>query len=1092
MAFREISSDRLQNFLSISLSALSRKAIFAMAVALLPLPIAFYLSYTSSRENLSSRILNDQTIVAESYEGQVYQFLEMIRIRAVDFASDGFIRDHVQSPAADRNHDLSSHLLRNKKPLDPSIRSISIVALDGRIVGSTDRSAIGTSIAGTPAFEQGKKSTTVVDETRRLLVATPITSRTTARPIGILVNEIPLTELDKVMSGMFNKSLGAITWNAGRPKTMEAYLVNRSKSMLTSSIFVKDAPLRMSDDTEPVRRCLDNREEMTGFYRDYRGIEVAGASMCFPATGWTLVVKSDADEVFYPPLHQMRRNAVAASGVVAAILLIFFVLFYRNVIAPLRRMASSAQKIAAGDFDKIEPIRTADEVGMLSSAFHNMANQIESRTALLQESEQKFRAIFDSVHDGILVADADTRKFVLGNSTITRMLGYSSDELQQLGVEDIHPAEDIQSNVEHFIKMARREITIVPNIRIKRKDGSVFYGDIGASPMSLEGKNYLIGIFRDVTEQKQREEELRKLTAAIEHSVNVIFITNRDGTIEYVNPTFEAATGWSRDEAIGKTPGILASGTTTRDEYDELWNTIRAGKTWRGSFQNKRKDGKLYWGSSVISPIRNERGDITHFLAVQEDITERKKAEERIKFLASYDELTGLINRSQFIEAFDSWLHMREQAGGATGSLLLIDIDELKYVNDTYGHTMGDECIRRIGGLLRRTLKDMDIQTVKEAGGLLLGRLGGDEFAAFLPDAAKDEGVAAAERIRRAVEGFRLMEGASHLTVSISVVSYPEHGISVKELFTKADAALFHTKRMGKNKTRLFSAEDRDLEFMHSRFKQKEMIQTAITEDRFIPWFQPILTIREGTISHYESLARLSNEDGSVMLPRDFIETAEVFGMISAIDGIIMEKTMRLQARAARQGRRLAFGMNLSGRELGNDDTLVFIQNKIRETGADPSMLIFEITETAAVHDLERAIRFVNALKAVGCRISLDDFGVGFTSFLYLREMSVDYVKIDGSFVRDIHINPQDRLFVKAISDVARGMGIKTVAEFVETEQALDVLRELEIDYAQGYLVGKPAPEILASSRPGEALNPRGRPTGGEKGADPYDSAAAD
>ena len=297
-----------------------------------------------------------------------------------------------------------------------------------------------------------------------------------------------------------------------------------------------------------------------------------------------------------------------------------------------------------------------------------------------------------------------------------------------------------------------------------------------------------------------------------------------------------------------------------------------------------------------------------------------------------------------------------------------------------------------------------------------------------------------------------------HITASIGIVFYPKHGTTIKELFTKMNAAMFHAKKTGKGECHIYTLEDNDLEKLHTSFEWMGRIQQAIEENRFTPWFQPILDLKNNKISHYEALARMQDKDGNILQPSAFIETAERFGIIGAIDKIIIEKTMRLQAETYQQGRHISFGMNLSGKDLGDEDFMAFIRSKIVETGARPEHLIFEITETAAVRDINKATKFIRDLKSMGCKFSLDDFGIGFTSFIYLREMDVDYIKIDGAFIKNLHKEYRDQLFVKAISDVAKGMKIKTIAEFVENEEIITFLKRLDIDYAQGYAISKPAP----------------------------------
>lgn len=568
------------------------------------------------------------------------------------------------------------------------------------------------------------------------------------------------------------------------------------------------------------------------------------------------------------------------------------------------------------------------------------------------------------------------------------------------------------------------------------------------------------GTVQDITERKKAEEELRKLSTVIDQSINTIFITNVEGVIEYVNPMFEQVTGYSKEEVIGQNPRVLASGETSNAEYEELWKTITAGKTWRGVFKNKKKDGQYYWGSGVISPIRNEKGLITHFLAVQEDITEKMKSEERIRYLASYDGPTGLFNRTCFMGLLDKWMsHARDN--NQTGVILLINIDGFRLINDVYGHNVGDNLLHRVSVLLRNILADIDPSYgEKTTGESIIGRMGGDEFSILLPSRDEKEGVDIAEHIRKRLGEFQFADITSKLTASIGVVLYPKHGATIHDLFTKADAAVYHAKELGQNKVHLYHPDDLVLEKMHSKIKWKGCIQKALEEDRFELWFQPILDLRDNHIHHYEVLARMRDPDGKIILPELFISMAERFGLISAIDCTIIEKAMGLLSMLNQMGKTLSLSINLSGKELGDIKLLEFLKLKLTETGVNPKQLIFEITETAAIQDIDKAVKFVETLKSIGCGFSLDDFGVGFTSFQHLKVIRVDSVKIDGSFIRKLDASKVDRLFVKAIVDVAKGMEIKTIAEFVETEETMHILKEYGVDYVQGYLIGKPSPSI--------------------------------
>jgi EAL domain-containing protein (putative c-di-GMP-specific phosphodiesterase class I) len=298
------------------------------------------------------------------------------------------------------------------------------------------------------------------------------------------------------------------------------------------------------------------------------------------------------------------------------------------------------------------------------------------------------------------------------------------------------------------------------------------------------------------------------------------------------------------------------------------------------------------------------------------------------------------------------------------------------------------------------------------------------------------------------------------VTVSIGLVLIPEHGTESAELLAKGNAATATAKELGQNRSVLCTQGDAYLQQVQSNLEEKQRIIAALDADLFEPWFQPILHLGTGQIHHYEALARLVERDGTVFSPAAFIPTAERFGLIANIDRMISEKTMRFQALLRSQGHALSFSLNISGKNLGDPDTLSRIQKTIKETGADPEHIVFELTETAAIRNMKDAVTFVRALKAMGCKFSLDDFGVGFTSFIHLVEMEVDFLKIDGSFISGLSENPRNRILVQTIQDMAHGLGIQTIAEFVDSDETVRLLEAIGVDYAQGYHVGKPSPQL--------------------------------
>ncbi|MBF8278511.1 MAG: hypothetical protein HW390_3584 [Candidatus Brocadiaceae bacterium] len=682
----------------------------------------------------------------------------------------------------------------------------------------------------------------------------------------------------------------------------------------------------------------------------------------------------------------------------------------------------------------------------------------------LQKSEAMFKGLFESSPDAIVVVNHE-RRIVSVNKMLEMLFGYNRDELLHNTIEVLMPGRFWKQHVEfrdgYFSKPAIRAMGACCGLFARRKCGSEFSVDVMLSPVITSEGTLVLCVIRDITERKRMEGEIKRLVAAIDQSVNSVFITDAKGDIEYVNSMFEQVTGYPKEEVIGRNPRMLASGETTHAEYATLWETIAAGKTWRGVFKNKKKNGQSYWGNGLISPIKDENGKVTHFLAIQEDITAKMQSEERLKYLAAYDELTGVFNRTHFVKQLNEWISYAE-TNKRTGILLLINLDKFKLINDTYGHSVGDNLLRNIAGTLKEAITEIHSvhkdKAVEES--IFIGRMGGDEFAILLPSRDEKEGTSVAEYIREKIETFRFAEITGSLTASIGIVSYPRQGITAKDLFINADAAIYLAKELGYNRIQLYREGDFVLEKMRSRIAWSGHIQKALAEDRFVPWFQPILDLSDNNIHHYEALARMRDVDGRIILPGSFIDIAEEMGLVTDIDRVIIEKTLMVQVDLCKKGVTPSFSVNLSGKELGDEWLLAFLRSRITATGADPGRLIFEITETAAIRELDKAIKFIRELRSLGCSFSLDDFGVGFTSFRYLKEMEVDYVKIDGSFIRKLHENKIDRLFVKAIADVAKGMGIKTIAEFVENEEIMRILREYGVDYARGYFIGKPAPDI--------------------------------
>ncbi len=363
--------------------SLKKKALIGIIIILLPIIITFLIVYNQNRVYLKQRNLDTLTVIAETCEGQVYQFLEMVRRRVQDFASDGFIRTQLQKILhcnTSAMSKLNKNLVRNKLSLDKTINTINILSLEGRVAASTNSAEIGRDFSSETIFLKGKETVTIVEKCfghcklTEIAISAPILNKDTGRLLGVIVNYIPIAELDNIVTGKYSHDLGAVSWDKGRGawKTMERYLVNRDKLMITKSTFVKDAVWKQVVDTLPINEGLTSNKEITGFYKGYRGVEVAGASMYIPSMKWVLLVEVDRSEVLSPVRH-ILINAIITAGVVIISIILLFIGFLRKMVKPIREISDAAKNIARGNFDIAIPIKTSDEIGMLCESFNSMS-----------------------------------------------------------------------------------------------------------------------------------------------------------------------------------------------------------------------------------------------------------------------------------------------------------------------------------------------------------------------------------------------------------------------------------------------------------------------------------------------------------------------------------------------------------------------------------------------------------------------------------------------------------------------------------------------------------------------------------------------
>jgi diguanylate cyclase (GGDEF)-like protein/PAS domain S-box-containing protein len=562
----------------------------------------------------------------------------------------------------------------------------------------------------------------------------------------------------------------------------------------------------------------------------------------------------------------------------------------------------------------------------------------------------------------------------------------------------------------------------------------------------------------DVAEHTQmlstRMEELaqeRNFVTSLLNTAQVMIITqDRHGCMLMVNPYVQSVTGYSQTELTGQSFKDLLLADKSSVLSQRIKKEIIAGKHEHISHESlvTGKGGAIRNVTWHHSRLTGAGSDGPAILSVGLDITERLGAELELAWLTDHDLLTGLLNRNRFQVELERVLANLQRQKQSSGALLCIDLDQFKYINDTDGHQSGDALLKIVADMLSSTA----------IAGETLARLGSDEYALLLQEVDANDAIQLANTINAllATISFSVSGHPLKISSSIGIVLFPDHGDNVADLLANADLAVSQAKLKGHSQWHVYSDQDTVLEQMQRHVYWKNKVTQALANDRFILFFQPIMEVISGRISHYEVLLRMQDEDGSIIGPANFIEVAERGGLIYAIDRLVIQKALQFLATIKEIDQTAALSINLSAHVFRDPHLISYLRQELKHTGVDASRVVFEITETAAVADLAIANNLILAIKKLGCRFALDDFGIGFSSFYYLKHLPVDYLKIDGSFIRHLVDSSEDKVIVQAMSEVANGFGKKTIAEFVETQAILDLLHEYRIDYAQGYLISKP------------------------------------
>lgn len=680
----------------------------------------------------------------------------------------------------------------------------------------------------------------------------------------------------------------------------------------------------------------------------------------------------------------------------------------------------------------------------------------------LRSSESRYRGLFENVVDGVYIASQDG-DIITVNPALVEMLGYdSADDLRAGGRTTMFYVNPIDRER----VCARLEAQgFVRNFeyRLRRKDGSeivvlensrAIYDDSGKI-VAHEGT------ITDITERKIAEtrvfEEKERAQVTLQSIGDGVITTDAAGNIDYLNPVAQDLTGWDKRGARGMPVDEIMTivNEHTRSTVDNpVRRCLNEGRVITLA-QNSlliAKDGREVPIQDSAAPIRDRIGNIIGAVIVFHDISKETRLFRQLSYQASHDATTGLINRREFENQLVSAIERTREDPELINALLYIDLDQFKVVNDTFGHTAGDELLRQITEIIQANIRSTDI----------VARLGGDEFGVLLERCDQERAMQVAEAIRLAIEEHRFIwkEAFTNVRCSIGVVMATVDSPNVASVMSSADVACYSAKDMGRNQVHLY--QDSDASLRHEEMKWVSRITSAVEDNRLELYFQPIIGIGSDNGSargHYELLLRMRDESGVLVQPDQFIPAAERYNMMSTLDRwVIREALSELADRNNDTGAaRFTLAINLSGTSLSEDRFLEYVIQELERHKLPEGAICFEITETAAISNLARVIHFMQALKKLGCKFSLDDFGSGLSSFTYLKNLPVDYLKIDGQFISNVVDDSVDESMVRAISEVGHAMGIQTIAERVETRDVLDKLASLGVAFAQGYYIARPA-----------------------------------
>ena len=687
-----------------------------------------------------------------------------------------------------------------------------------------------------------------------------------------------------------------------------------------------------------------------------------------------------------------------------------------------------------------------------------------------EEQLRLFKRAVTCSNNGIVITDATKHDHPItyANPAFERITGYSVEEAIGRNARFLHGSERDQPEIDELSTAIREERETNVVFRNFRKDGGLFWNGLYIAPvLDEEGSiTHYVGIQNDLTELKKSEQRGRLAAQVFENTTEGIVITDLDSRIVDINPAFTLVTGYEREEVIGKNPKILSSHWQDEDFYKTMWETIHCIGLWQGEIWNKRKNGEIYAEWLNICAVKNEQGNVVNYVGQFSDITSRKRMEDGLHRLAYYDELTHLPNRSMLHESLRQAIAKSQRHGGKL-ALMFIDLDRFKIVNDSLGHHIGDILLANVGQRLKDCLREGDF----------VARLGGDEFTVVLDNfTEKHEIAATAQKIVDTLGvSYQLNGQEVFISCSLGISVFPTDADTLETLLISADSTMYLAKELGGNNYQFPSNKDAVVP-AKERLNLENDLRHALEQDQLTVYYQPVVDLRSGAILSTEALLRWNHPRQGLLTPERFITLAEETGIIIPIGEWVLRTASSQSLDWSKVlGHCPPIAVNLSVRQLLNQNAMKSLVALIQEASQLSICLHLEVTESILLDHGKSTFALLETLKNMGVQLLLDDFGTGYSSLTYLQHFPLDALKIDRSFVSNLENSPNDAAIVKAIIAMAISLGLRVVAEGVETEYQRRFLDDYHCIEAQGYYFSPPvcAKEMTELLRHGMITRPQ-------------------